>query len=434
MSAAIAVPEADTLPDGYRMTELGPLPEEWEVVWLGEVAEIKYGKAKPKAEGTVPVIGSGGIYGWANSALVKFPTLVIGRKGTAGQVWLLEQPCWPSDTTYYLVWKRPIDVRFVFGFLTLNPLSGEHAKTTLPSLQRPDLENYLIPLPPLVEQRAIAHVLRTVQEAREATERVVAALRELKKSLMRHLFTYGPRGFTTENTENTEKNSVNSVRSVVNLKDTEIGPIPEHWQVVRLGEVVERTTQIDPQRIPGWEFKYVDVSSVDNESLRIVDYQICLGKDAPSRARKVIRSGDVIFATVRPSLKRIAIVQPEFDGQVCSTAFCVLRPNPTLIDGSFLFCAVLRDQFVASVSENQRGSSYPAVTDNDVKRALIPLPPLAEQREIARILQAVDRRIAAEEAYARALGDLFKTLLHELMTARRRVPPAVVDAFAVATP
>lgn len=68
-----------------------------------------------------------------------------------------------------------------------------------------------------------------------------------------------------------------------------------------------------------------------------------------------------------------------------------------------------------------RGSSYPAVTDNDVKPSLIPLPPLAEQREIARILQAVDRRIAAEEAYARALGDLFQTLLHELMSGRRRV-------------
>lgn len=73
------------------------------------------------------------------------------------------------------------------------------------------------------------------------------------------------------------------------------------------------------------------------------------------------------------------------------------------------------------MSEYQRGSSYPAVTDNDVRRRLIPLPPLAEQREIARILQAVDRRIAAEEAYARALGDLFRSLLHELMSGKIRL-------------
>lgn len=84
-----------------------------------------------------------------------------------------------------------------------------------------------------------------------------------------------------------------AARHAVPLRDTEIGPLPEDWQVVRLGEVVEKTSQIDPQRTPDWEFKYVDVSCVDNESLRIVNYQICVGKDAPSRARKKVRTGDV---------------------------------------------------------------------------------------------------------------------------------------------
>jgi len=184
---------APDLPQGFKTTELGPLPEEWRVVRLGEVAAVRYGKARPKGTGVIPVVGSGGIYAWAKRALVDFPTLVIGRKGTAGTVWLQEQPCWPSDTTFYLEWKTDgLDHRFVYHFLQEQPLSGEHAKTTLPSLQRPDLENYLLPLPPLPEQRAIAYVLRTVQRAKEATERVIAALKELKKSLMKHLFTYGP--------------------------------------------------------------------------------------------------------------------------------------------------------------------------------------------------------------------------------------------------
>ena len=400
------------LPNGYKMTELGPLPEDWQMVRLGELACVRYGKAKPSTTGTIPVIGSGGVYSWSDKPLIQFPTLIIGRKGTAGQVWLSEKMCWPADTTFYLEWKQTIDVHFLHAWLILHPLSGEHAKTTLPSLQRPDVENLLLPCPPVEEQRAIAYVLRTVQQAKEAAEKVIAAARELKRSLMRHLFTYG--SVPVEQADQ------------VRLKDTELGPLPEHWRVVRLGEVVQKTKLLDPRKQPDRHFKYIDVSSISNESLAIVDHKIYFGKEAPSRARKQIHYGDVIFATVRPYLKRIAKIPIEFDGHVCSTAFCVLHPITKLLDGNYLFFAVSRDQFVEKVSEHQRGSSYPAVTDNDVLKELLPLPPLEEQREIARILHAVDEKIRTEETRKTALEALFKTLLHHLMTAKTRLPSALV--------
>jgi len=179
--------EAESVP--LQETEIGPLPVHWRVVRLGEISEVKYGKANPNDSGSIPIVGSGGIFANTSTPLVTHPTLVIGRKGTAGKVWLFLSPCYPSDTTFYLHWKKEIDVSFVFYFLNLRPLSGEHAKTTLPSLQKPYLENTSVPLPPLPEQRAIAEMLGAVDEKIQAEERRKAALQSLFRSMLHYLMT-----------------------------------------------------------------------------------------------------------------------------------------------------------------------------------------------------------------------------------------------------
>ena len=105
------------MPDGFRDTGIGPVPVEWDVTPLGSLASVRYGKGKPKREGAVPVIGSGGIYAWVDEPLVAFPTLVIGRKGTAGR-WRRTHPCactttpggrarWWTGTTTGCTWRRP---------------------------------------------------------------------------------------------------------------------------------------------------------------------------------------------------------------------------------------------------------------------------------------------------------------------------------------
>jgi type I restriction enzyme, S subunit len=146
------------------------LPSGWRWVGIGEVAIVKYGKAKPKGDGEVPVVGSGGVYGSTSRALIGSPTIVIGRKGSAGSVVLFEQPCWPSDTTFFLEWSN-VDLypRFIFYALLNSPFSAERANTTLPTLQRQDVEGHLIPLPPLAEQRCIvARVEVLMERVREA--------------------------------------------------------------------------------------------------------------------------------------------------------------------------------------------------------------------------------------------------------------------------
>ncbi|MEW6408919.1 MAG: restriction endonuclease subunit S [Nitrospirota bacterium] len=349
--------------EGFKMTELGLMPEDWEVRAIKDVAEIKYGKANPHTQGQVPLVGSSGIFGWVEKPLIEEPTIIVGRKGTAGSIHLFLIPSYPTDTTFFLVFnnEKP-NLKFLYYWMSLNKLSGEHAKTTLPSLQKADLENYEFAYPLLPEQQKIASVLSAVQEAKEKTENVIRATRELKKAMMKHLFTYGP-----VPVEEVEK---------VPLKETEIGLIPEHWEVVKLGEVVKKTKQTNPENTPKWKFKYI--SGISREILTISEYKLFLGKDAPSRARKLIETGDVIFATVRPTLKRLALIDECFNGQICSTAFCVLRANEKGTIPRYIYYIVSRDFFIEELGKVQRGASYPAVTDSDVKNQKIPLPPLPE--------------------------------------------------------
>jgi type I restriction enzyme S subunit len=433
VSSGRSVVNTEDLPDGFKMTELGPLPKEWRVVRLGEVAIVGPPRIPRLSRDAIPFIPmalipegghevsqyelrapsdvrSGVVVLEGDLLLAKItPCLENGKQGIVKRI----PNGWGYATTevFPIRTNEQLKIEFLNYYLLqrsvrealASKMEGTTGRQRLPKAVVIALP---IPLPPLDEQRAIAHVLRTVQRAKEATEGVIAALKELKKSLMQHLFTYGPVPVTE--------------RERVPLQETELGPIPAHWRVVRLGEVVEKTKQIDPRKKPEWFFKYVDVSSVDNELLRITSYQNFAGKEAPSRARKQIDAGDVLFATVRPYLKRIAIVPPELEGHICSTAFCVLRAKNE-IDACYLFFAVAHEPFVQRVAEHQRGSSYPAVTDQDVLREVIPLPPLDEQREIARMLQAVDAKIAAEQARRAALEEVFKTLLHQLMTGKVRV-------------
>jgi len=388
--------------NGYKETEIGLIPIDWKLRRVSEVANIKYGKQKPKSEGQYSVIGSSGVYAYTSDPLIDFPTLIIGRKGNAGTVQLALDPCWPADTTFYLEWlTNEINVQFLYHFMSAHKLSGEHAKTTLPSIQRQDLENYFFPTPTLDEQSKIVVLMNKIQKAIAQQEQIIAKTKELKRSLMQRLFTHGLRG--------------------EELKETEIGLMPKSWDLKKLEDFVSKTSQKDMTRSPSQQFKYIDVSSVSNESLKIIDYKIYKGDEAPSRARKIIKRDDVLVATVRPTLKRIAFVGNEFDEEICSTAFCVLRSSTDLSSRYLYFCAQ-RDSFIENLGKLQRGASYPAVTDGNIKDQLIPFPKdITEQNEIADILWRINEKIEQETNKQKSLKELFKTMLQLLMTGQVRV-------------
>jgi type I restriction enzyme S subunit len=199
--------------------------------------------------------------------------------------------------------------------------------------------------------------------------------------------------------------------------------LPPDWLLSPIRDVTVRTSQRDPRKQPDRVFRYVDVSSVDNKLFKVRGVTSLKGSEAPSRARKGIRANDVLFATVRPTLKRVALISAELDGEIASTGYCVLRPNPDKVEPAFLYSCVLTDSFIRVMGKLERGANYPAVRDSDVFAASIPIPPLPEQRKIAAVLGLVQRAMEQQERLIALTMELKRALLQRLFTQGLRGEP-----------
>ncbi len=191
--------------------------------------------------------------------------------------------------------------------------------------------------------------------------------------------------------------------------------LPKGWEIKKMGDVLVKTETIDPTKKPNEEFIYIDVSSVNKETKEIENATILLGKDAPSRARKLVRLNDVIFATVRPTHGRVALITELYDEQVCSTGYFVLR-SKQFIYYQYLFYFILTDEFNGQMEKLQKGASYPAVTDAEVKSISIRFPKsLPEQQRIVSILDqtfaAIDKAKENAQRNLQNAKELFESYL-----------------------
>lgn len=204
--------------------------------------------------------------------------------------------------------------------------------------------------------------------------------------------------------------------------------VPGHWCWARLADVAAPCGQ----KKPDTRFTYVDVGAIDNERGVIKEsVEVLAPEDAPSRARKLVVQNAVIYSTVRPYLKNIAIIDRKFSPPaIVSTAFAVLNQK-AILDSRYLYHWLRSRSFQADVESKMKGVAYPAISDSEFWQCLIPIPPLAEQRRIVakvdELMALCDELEQRQQARQHASGLLQQSALHHLLAARE--PQAFAAAW-----
>lgn len=420
--------------DGFKETELGPLPADWEVVRLGDEIELRTDKNSQGS--SFPVYTVSNVHGFVPSDQF-FEKRVYSRdlgpykiimkddfaynpyRINVGSIGLFrnEEPGLVSPA-YTVFRTRPgggINPEFLFLLLKSEQYLNEIRRFAMSrgsvrrSLAFKDLTTFPVPLPPLAEQRAIARVLSAIQEAIGATERVIAATQELKRSLMRHLFTYGP--------------VPPAEADRVPLQETEIGEMPEHWEVARLGEVAKITRKPKGLDVSTYDsIPFIPMSLIPDHGISIREYT----ERAPDEISSGVycEPGDILLPKITPSFengKGGVVGNLPIPFGYATTEVYPLKVNPHRLDRVFMFNLLKMVSVRSDIAGKMEGTTgRQRVPKSVVQNYLIPLPPLPEQREIAHMLTTLDQRIEGEQKRKAALQALFQTMLQQLMTGRLR--------------
>lgn len=199
----------------------------------------------------------------------------------------------------------------------------------------------------------------------------------------------------------------------------------DKWKLIKIKYVAEYNTKTLPENTKDeFNFNYIDIGSVKFGE-GITNFQNLNFKDAPSRARRIVKKDDVIISSVRTYLRAIAKIEESEIPQIASTGFVVFSSKTCKVLPQFLFYAISSENFVGKVEANSVGISYPAINASQIADFKIPLPPIHEQESIAKMLDSkcaqIDSLIAEKESLIADLTEYKKSLIFEVVTGKRSV-------------
>lgn len=379
----------------FQNTQRGKYPEDWGIRRFKEILSLEYGKGLPEREriqGKYPVVGSNGVIGHHNKALIEGPGIIVGRKGTMGAVTWIDSDFWPIDTTYYVQLKvGNIFLKWLLYELIHMDLPRLSLADVVPGLKRELVYSMVLPIPPSEEQRRIVEVLSCADDAIQKVDEVIEKTERLKNGLMQKLFTQGV--------------------GHKEFRETKVGKIPETWKVVGLGDVITYEKGRKPKKIFDQEVPN-SLPYLSAEALRTGEFNNWAKQNGEIVK---VNKGDLVLI---------------WDGFYCgdiftggdgilSSTMIKIKMTMTSLDRLFLFyflktrCRELNVKHV--------GMYLKHVSKRVFRSLKVPLPSLSEQQKIAGILSTVDQKLELDMKRKKKLLRIKKGLMNDLLSGKIRV-------------
>lgn len=362
------------------------MSDDWVTCELGQVMTLQRGHDLPgrvRRNGPVPVVSSAGVTDWHAVAVAPGPGVVTGRYGTIGEVFYLDGPYWPLNTTLYVRDFHGNDPKFVSYLLRTVDFASHSGKSGVPGINRNDIHKLMVAIPPLKEQEAIAEALGDADAAIEALDALIAKKRDVKQAAMQQLLT----------------------------GRTLLPGFSEEWSRRRLGDFC----RVVMGQSPVSEFYNTDGNGLPLiQGNADIKNRKTIERVWSVHAPKLARPGDVLL-TVRAPVGAAA----RASAQVClGRGVCALQPSDAAAD--FLFHALVfgEPRWVAL----EQGSTFTAANARDVAEFLIDIPSsISEQEAIAQVLSDLDDEIEALVAQRDKMRLVKQGMMQELLSGRVRL-------------
>jgi type I restriction enzyme S subunit len=356
----------------------------WPDIQLGEVCEFLYGESlreEKRRPGKVPVFGSNGVVGRHDHAITAGPTIIIGRKGSIGEVNWNNGPCFPIDTTYYIEnTKKPCDLRWLFFTLLKLDLTRLNKSAAVPGLNREDAYEQLIPFPELSEQQRITARLERVERLQHTRRYALELSATILPAAFRELF-----GSPTTAAERFPSAELGEVTDFIDYRGIAPNKTAAGVRLVTARNIKRGYFEIEPQEfIPAEEY-------------------------ASWMTRGMPRPGDVLFTTEGHTLGSAAKL-PSFNRVALAQRLIALQPKGQ-ITSDYLLHVILHPSFQDRVVKHSTGSAARGISSKNLADLPIPLPPLSLQQNFSDLVRRVEHLRSLQQESSRQAEHLFQTLL-----------------------
>jgi type I restriction enzyme S subunit len=366
-----------------------PVPENWVWTRLGNLIELVYGKSLPdkKRSGNgFPVYGSNGVVGYHSEFLIEGPVIIVGRKGSYGEVNWYNESGWAIDTTYYVLAKQKINYKYVYYLLKTLNLKKLNRSTAIPGLNREDAYTQKVVLPPFKEQKRIVEridrLFAKIDEAKQLIEEVKGSF-ELRRAAILDKAFKGQLGTNDPN----EKSLLETCND---LKEKDLIPkeeqpyeVPGNWVWVKLKSCLKRlqygytasssTLEEGP--------KYLRITDIQNDSVDWKTVPHCkINADLLEKYK--LNKGDIVIARTGATTGKSFLIDDVPYCSVFASYLIRLTTNEDL-NPRYLWNYLKSSVYWKQITVVKRGIAQPGANAQIIGGLSVPLPPVHEQKRIA---------------------------------------------------